>query len=98
MAASLTPEQIAHFAHLARLELTPEEQTTYARQLTDILQYVDLLAAVDTDQVTPIAQISGLENVLQEDEVAGDTVDRADFLAGAPAAESPYLKVKAVLE
>lgn len=98
MAASLTPQQVAHIAHLARLSLTQEEQELYAKQLTAILGYVDQLSSVDTSNVAPVAQVSGLENVLQADSEASDHVDREAFLAGAPAAQPPYLKVKAVLE
>jgi aspartyl-tRNA(Asn)/glutamyl-tRNA(Gln) amidotransferase subunit C len=98
MAASLTSDQVAHFAHLARLKLTPEEATTYARQLTAILGYVDQLSSVDTATVESLAQVSGLQNVLQADAVANDPISQADFLAGAPAAQPPHLKVKAVLE
>lgn len=98
MAASLTPNQVAHIARLARLTVTDEEKELYARQLTAILGYVDQLSTVDTENIEPVAQVSGLENVLQVDTVANDAVDREAFLAGAPASQSPYLKVKAVLE
>lgn len=98
MAQSLTRDQVAHVAHLARLSLTDLELTTYTEQLSAILAYVDQLSSVDTENVVPVAQVTGLENVLQDDVVASDSIDRDAFLDGAPATESPYLKVKAVLE
>lgn len=98
MAKALTKEEVAHVAHLARLDVTEEELEKYTGQLSAILDYVDQLAEVNTDGVEPLAQTTGLVNVLQNDIVAADTVDREAFLAGAPAAEQPYVKVKAVLE
>jgi aspartyl-tRNA(Asn)/glutamyl-tRNA(Gln) amidotransferase subunit C len=98
MAQLLTRDQVAHVAHLARLSLSDQELITYTDQLSAILAYVDQLSSVDTEHVVPVAQVTGLENVLQADAIASDTVDRESFLQGAPAAEPPYVKVKAVLE
>jgi aspartyl-tRNA(Asn)/glutamyl-tRNA(Gln) amidotransferase subunit C len=98
MADTLTQEQVAHVAHLARLELSEQETATYAHQLSDILASFEQLNQVNTDDVQPVAQVTGLENVLQNDVVGADSVSRETFLQDAPAAESPYIKVKAVLE
>ena len=64
---SLTPAQVKHIAKLARLQLTPEEVEKMAKELTSILQYVDMLSEVDTTNVEPIAQVTGLTNALRED-------------------------------
>jgi glutamyl-tRNA(Gln) and/or aspartyl-tRNA(Asn) amidotransferase, C subunit len=65
----LTNEQIKHIANLARLELTPEEETKYGEQLSAILNYVDKLSEVNTDNVSITAQTGGLTNAWREDEV-----------------------------
>jgi len=65
----LTTEQIKHIANLARLELTPEEEKKYGEQLSAILNYVDKLGEVNTDQVSVTAQTGGLVNAWREDEV-----------------------------
>ncbi len=98
MADKLTKDQVAHVADLARLELSDTELERYTSQLSAILAYVDQLSQADTAGTQPVAQVTGLSNVLQDDQPAADSVDRQAFLAGAPAAEPPYLKVKAVLE
>lgn len=98
MAEKLSKEQVAHVAHLARLALTEDELEQYSQQLSAVLEYVDQLQTVETAGIEPVAQVTGLVNVLQDDEVAADPIVTADFLAGAPATEPPYLKVKAVLE
>lgn len=64
----LSKEQVAHIAGLARLDLTDNETEKFATQLTDILQYVEMLNEVDTDQVEITTQITGLQNISREDQ------------------------------
>lgn len=60
---------IAHVAHLARLELTDEEQKRFGAQLQDMLAYVAKLEQVDVTGVEPTAHAIPLTNVLRKDEV-----------------------------
>lgn len=95
---SLSREQVAHLADLARLALTESELDHYTAELRSILSYVEQLRAVDTSGVSLTGNITGLTNVLAADETGADSIDRDQFLAEAPASQLPYLKVKAVLE
>ncbi len=45
--------QVRHVAKLARLALTPEEETRFVTQLSAVLEAVDLLASLDTEGVPP---------------------------------------------
>lgn len=65
--ASLTKAQVEHIAKLARLRLTAEEAEKMAKELSSILQYVDMLSEVNTDNVEATAQVTGLTNALRED-------------------------------
>ena len=65
----LTEEQVRHIAKLARLELKDEEVKKFAGQLSNILDYVGILAEVDTEGLPETAQVTGLENVMEKDEV-----------------------------
>ena len=65
--SSLSPAQVAHIAKLARLRLTPEETEKMTKELSSILQYVDMLSEVNTENVEPTAQVTGLTNALGED-------------------------------
>jgi aspartyl-tRNA(Asn)/glutamyl-tRNA(Gln) amidotransferase subunit C len=53
---------------LANLPLTPSDEEKYSDQLSKILDYVDQLGQVDTSGVEPIYNVSGLSNVMREDE------------------------------
>ena len=51
---ALTPEQVAHVAALARLELAPAEAELYRAQLSAILEAAALLDEVDVSGVEPV--------------------------------------------
>ena len=59
----LTSDEVKHIARLARLELSEEEIEKFGQQLSDILSQAKMLEEVDTSNVEPIAQITGLRNV-----------------------------------
>lgn len=95
----LAKDEIQHIAKLARLELTDEELKKYGGQLSAVLNYIDQLKEVDVKGVLPTAQVTGLENVLREDEVRDwDKAETEEALAGAPEREGRFIKVKRVIE
>lgn len=63
----LNSEEVKHIAKLARLGITDEEVEKFSSQLSDILSHAKMLEEVDTNNIEPIAQITGLKNVLFED-------------------------------
>ena len=54
----LTIQQVRHVAMLARLALTPEEETRLLQQLSAILDAVDTMSALDTSGVPPTSSVS----------------------------------------
>ncbi len=64
----LTKEQIKHVAKLANLPLSFEEEKKYGSQLSEILNYIDLLDKVDTSGVEPTFNVTGLSDVLRGDD------------------------------
>jgi len=94
----LTKQEIQHIADLARLELTNEELEKYGSQLSGVLNYIDELKEVDTANVAPTAQVTGLENIMRNDEVEEWPQDEVEAaLAQAPEREGRLVKVKRVL-
>lgn len=85
-------EQVAHVARLARLEVSDEEASELAVELSAILDHVDLLASVDTDGVEPTTHVIELVNVLRDDLPARElTVEQA--IANAPESEDGAFRV-----
>ena len=94
---SLSIDQVRWVAHLARLELTDDEATTFTRDLTAIVDYVNQLQSVNTDNVEPLAHAVELTNVFRADEPAESLpVDQA--LANAPQRKGDFYAVPAVLD
>ncbi len=94
---SLTAEQVAWVAHLARLELSAAELATMTPQLSAILDYVDQLRQVNTEGVEPLAHPLPVQNVFRADEPAPSLpVDEA--LANAPDRRGDFYGVPAVLD
>ncbi len=93
----LSEEQVKHVAKLARLELTDDETSKFAGQLNDILSYMEILGEVDTADIEPTSQVTGLENVTRED-VVEKWCERDDLLATTEMpVESNQIKVKPVI-
>ena len=58
---------VKYVAHLARLNLSPEEEQKFGTQLSQVLGYVEKLNQVDVSQVEPTAHAMPLVNVTRPD-------------------------------
>jgi aspartyl-tRNA(Asn)/glutamyl-tRNA(Gln) amidotransferase subunit C len=95
----LSKHEIEHIAELARLELSEEELEKYGSQLSVILNYIEMLREVETAEIDPTSQVTGLKNVFREDSVKDwDEKERDSALNDAPATEGRYIKVRKVFE
>ena len=94
---ALGPSDIEKIAHLARLAIDPADIDAYARDLSEILDFVDQLEAVDTHEVTPMAHPLDMSQRLREDEVT-EPDRREHFQAIAPAVENGLYLVPRVIE
>lgn len=70
MATEISLDTVKHIARLARLQLTPEEESRYQKDLSSILGYMEILGEIDTENVSETAQVTGLTNVAFADKVA----------------------------
>lgn len=70
LSMKLSQDQVRHVAKLARLSLTEAEVQMYALQLSRVLEYMDILNELDTSDVEPTAQVTGLVNIEKNDDVA----------------------------
>ena len=86
----------AHMAQLSRLSLSGQEQELFARQLGDILGYMDVLAKVDTSAVEPLYSPAQHTSATRED-VAAHVRTRQEVLANAPEADGEYFMVPRIV-
>ena len=94
---ALTSAEVAHVARLARLSLSPEELERMRSQLSNILEYIELLQEVDVTGIEPTAQVTGLATVLRPDAVT-ERLTREQALANAPEQRDGMFRVRAVFE
>lgn len=86
-------KDVKHVAKLARLGLSEEEITTYTKQLNDILEHMDKLNALNTENIDPLTHaIPGHLNVMRPDGVR-DGLSREAALSNAPQSNERYFKV-----
>ncbi len=95
---SLTREQIASIAHLARLELNETEIPVYQRSLSSILDFVGELNRASTQGVEPMAHpLPGLAQRWRPDVITEE--DRHQrYQANAPQVEAGLYLVPKVIE
>lgn len=88
---------IRYVAHLARLELSPEEEARLGAQLGHILDYVAQLREVDIEGVEPTAHPFPVVNVTRPDEPQ-PSLPHNEALRNAPARINGLFRVPAILD
>ena len=93
----LSSTEIDHIALLARLDLSPQECERAADELSQILDYFEQLAQLDTENVEPTSHVIPVVNVLREDVVyTGLPIDAV--LQNAPEHAAGQFQVPRVVE
>lgn len=96
--AKLDPASVKHVAHLARLPLTEKEIKLYSKQLSEVVTYIDQLNEVDTDNIEPTSQTTGLTNVTRIDGIDASSVLTSDeALSGTDKTHNGYFVVPMLL-
>ena len=88
---------ISHVAKLANLMLSPNEKKKFEKQLEETIEYIEGLNEVKTEGVKPTSQVTGLENVLREDEVK-PSLTQEEALSNAKSVHNGFFKVKGILD
>lgn len=70
-------------AKLANLAITPSEEKEFDKQLNDIVKYIEKLNSVDTTNIEPTAQVTGLKNRRRNDNFSDDNLSVEDALSGS---------------
>ena len=94
---SITRENVAHMAALAKLELDEADQERFARQFNIILRYMDELNAVDTQGIEALYQ-PVLHSEATRPDLVEASLEREKLLAGAPEQDGHYYVVPRIIE
>jgi len=100
---ALTPQDVSRIAHLARLELHPDEQAAMLAQINGFFSIVEQMSAVDTSGIeplyTPLSAVHEVHLRLRDDAVTeiGGTAQRELNQCSAPAVEDGLFLVPRVI-
>ncbi|MFA6349750.1 MAG: Asp-tRNA(Asn)/Glu-tRNA(Gln) amidotransferase subunit GatC [Candidatus Omnitrophota bacterium] len=94
---ALNKDTVKYTAHLARLELEPEQLEKLSGQLKDILGFIDSLSQLDITNVEPTSHILPINNIFREDVPKGSlALDKV--LQNAPRVKDNFFSVPKVIE
>lgn len=93
----ISKEEIIHIAKLANLNLTEEEIAMYAENMTDILEFAEVVNSLDTDNIKETIGINGEYNVFRKDEVKQD-VSKDELLKNAPSQDEGMFRIPKVIQ
>ena len=88
---------VPHVAKLANLTLTNDEIKKFEKQLSSVLDYIKKLEEVDTENVIPTSQTTGLEDVFREDTPVA-SLPQKTVLSNAKAQHNNLFQVKGIFE
>lgn len=94
----ITRADVLKLADLSKIKLSDREIDKFVVELDTIVGYVEQINSVDTKNLKPTDQVTGLVNIMRKDEVIDYGPLREDLLKNAPATERKYIKVKRILE
>ena len=97
MAKKIDQTQVRKVAKLARLELTDQEVEEFTGQLRAVLDYVEKMSQLDTDNVEPLAHCLPISNVFREDHIE-ESLGTEKALANAPQRDGDFFKVPKILD
>jgi len=93
----LSKKEVKHIAQLSRIKLSEEEVKKYQQQLSVILDYFKEIQKVETKNILPMANTSGIKNVFRQDKPILESEEkRRKLIEAAPLKEKNFIKVKEV--
>jgi len=93
---SVTKKDVEYIAHLARLSFSEDELENYTHELNKILNYVEKLNELDTQNIEPLSHPIENKNVFRLDEIK-PSIDREDALKNAPEKTDEFFVVPKVI-
>jgi aspartyl-tRNA(Asn)/glutamyl-tRNA(Gln) amidotransferase subunit C len=93
---SVSIKDVEYIAELARLKFNDDELQNFTHQLNEILNYIEKLNELDTENIQPLSYPIEGENVFREDKVKA-SIDRDSALKNAPETDGVFFKVPKVI-
>lgn len=97
MAVKIDDEMIEYVGILAQLELSGPERESAKKDMSQMLEYIDMLNALDTSKTEPMSHLFNIDNVFREDEITNGDQSEA-MLKNAPQQKERQYQVPRTVE
>ena len=94
---SIDNSTVKKVAKLARLKVDAKEEQSLKNELNNILEWVDKLQKVNTDNIDPMLSVSNEPMPMREDMVTSK-LDNKQILSNAPEKKAGFFVVPKVVE
>ena len=94
---SIDNSTVKKVAKLARLKVNAKEEQNLKNELNNILEWVDKLQKVDTENIAPMLSVSNEPMPMREDTVTSK-IDNKQILSNAPEKKAGFFVVPKVVE
>lgn len=94
---SLTTAQVKKIAKLARIRLSDAEVEHFGKEISGILNWIEMLGEVNTDNIPQMASVSSIGLQLREDIVTDGNI-QSEILKNAPKSAFGCFEVAKVVE
>lgn len=96
--AKIVLKDLKHLAKLANLKLSTDQENKFLPQLDSVLKHIESLSDVDTSDVEPTSQTTGMENVFRNDEIdASSVLTSTEAISGTDKTHNDYFVVDMLL-
>lgn len=85
-------------AQLSNLTLVNDEEKEFEKQLGEVLNYIEKLNSIDTSEVEPTAQVTGLSNITRNDKFSDESLSQKDAISGGQSTYNNLFVVKKLVE
>jgi aspartyl-tRNA(Asn)/glutamyl-tRNA(Gln) amidotransferase subunit C len=93
----VTRDEVIRIAALAKLQFSEDELDEFTNQFNQILEHMNTLNELDTENVEPLSHPVEGENVTRTDEVKG-SIPQYDALKNAPDTDGTYFRVPKIIK
>ncbi|MFC2028513.1 Asp-tRNA(Asn)/Glu-tRNA(Gln) amidotransferase subunit GatC [Chloroflexota bacterium] len=94
---SFQTNTVKRIAELIYLDIDEEQAASFSQQFTQIIDYFQLLEAIDTNNVSPANERSSQSFVTREDLITS-TLDRIDFFANVTNVRGKFVEIPPIFD
>ncbi|MFL2485310.1 MAG: Asp-tRNA(Asn)/Glu-tRNA(Gln) amidotransferase subunit GatC [Candidatus Neomarinimicrobiota bacterium] len=93
----VSQKEVEKIASLSRLSLSKEELANHTEDMNNILDYMDLLNEIDTENVDELVNVHDMKSSLREDAFE-DSLPKESVIDNSPKSSKDYIEVPLVVK